>query len=118
MTLTDDEVHQFWTDCRKTGPSAKADSNIRLSDIEATLNKINDELTPNPKRHHLSHPKRHQDLHDFIASLFPNCSGTLTEAEFKVQVRRWNIPSFSESGDKDDSDTSYEKNISFPRRRA
>ena len=138
--LTDKEIEELYNEF-----DHDSDGRISFQELEDALNKVHEELAPNPKRHHLTHPERSKssnkertaepekkataattphreerhdsDLHDFLCKLMTGCTDSMSKEEFYAQVRSWNIPSQDQSCSENDKDDAKEYDRKLPLRR-
>ena len=122
VPLSDEEINAFFDDLDKD-----KDGYVTFDELEAKLNQIHDEFTPEPQKHHLHHPERRDleksgshdrdGLHQFLASLLPECGSSLNRENFVQRVTRWRVPSQkqTDSKEQDGEDQAFERRL--PRRR-
>lgn len=99
--LTDDEVNAFLDDLDHNG-----DGMIDYHEVQQKLDKVNDEIAPNPLPHHL-----HQDRHAFLRSIINSDQDRLPRDQFAERVRSWKIPSMKQDQDQDVSQQEYMRKL-------
>lgn len=129
--LSEEDINAFFDDLDRDN-----DGSITFDELEAKLEEVHAQIAPQPKVHHLHHPKRstgtehdaekgnvdqnpeHDGLQVFLSSLMPNCGSSMTRETFIAHVRKWNIPSPSQTSSEDEAkkDVAYEQRLSFLRR--
>lgn len=127
--LSEDDINAFFDDLDKDG-----DGFVVFDELEAKLEEVHQEIAPQPKEHHLHHPARskakdlekgtpspdseHDGLCAFLTSLMPDHGARMDRATFIDHVRKWNVPSPSQTSSEDEArrDAEYEHHLPFLRR--
>ena len=123
VALTEQEINAFFDDI-----DTDKDDFVTFDELEAKLQKVHEELAPEPQKHHLHHPSRRDvekghgnagdGLHTFLCSLLPDCQSSLSRKEFVARVDRWQVPSQkqTDSKEQDGEDAALGRRLPFRRR--
>ncbi|WWC72805.1 uncharacterized protein I206_106769 [Kwoniella pini CBS 10737] len=110
-SLSEDEIITFLDDLDHNN-----DGNIQYSEVEAKLDQVNDELTPNPKTYNINHPsKEDAQRHAFLRSILGN-DDVISRERFAERVRGWGIPSLKQELKEENAERKYMKTIGTWRR--
>ncbi|WWC64968.1 uncharacterized protein I303_107582 [Kwoniella dejecticola CBS 10117] len=109
--LTEDEINAFIDDLDHNN-----DGKIQYSEVEAKLDQVNDELTPDPTAHNINHPSKEDvQRHAFLRSILGDADA-LSRDEFAARVRGWGIPSMKQDQEEQDAERDYIRRLGTWRR--
>jgi predicted ferric reductase len=122
--LSDSEIEAFFQDLDK-------DKNgfVDFGELEKKLHEVHEELAPDLKRHHITHPSRRDlekneshsrkgdGLHAFLCQLLPECDAKISKEDFIVRVRRLRVPSQKQTDSNEQDKGDKEKERELPMRR-
>ena len=112
LYLTEEEIDSFVDDLDHNG-----DGYIDISEIEAKLDQVHDEIIDQPKPHHLTHDSQgDRARHAFLHSLIGSNGRRVRRDEFKDIVRGWCIPSMKQEQEEEEEMDRYVKSLPFWRR--
>lgn len=126
--LSEDEIEAFFADI-----DTDKDGVVTIDELEAKLEKVHDEIAPEPEKHHLHHPHRRSssrpdidvelghgseedDLKHFLGRLLPGCERQINKEQFINHVRSWHIPSQDQTSDERHGDAQQERALPLRRR--
>jgi predicted ferric reductase len=122
--LSDDEIEALFQDLDK-------DNNgfLDFEELEKKLYEVHEELAPDLKKHHITHPSRRDlekneshnrkgdGLHAFLCQLLPECDAKINKEDFTARVRRLRIPSQKQTDSDEQDKGDKEKEQELPMRR-
>jgi dual oxidase len=110
-TLTDSEIREFLDDL-----DHNSDGNISYSEIEAKLDQVHAEISPNPLPHNLNHNEKEDAArHAFLRSLIGVDSGSIPRAEMEQRLKEWGIPSTKQEKEGEEAEAEYLRRFTWVR---